>query len=111
MAVLRAMESRALFGTPLARSGIQPVWLEVRNSEALPYWLLAAGLDPDYFSAREAAYRRHSLFSRAANRQMDQFFEEVQFKSPVRPGSIAVGFVFANLDEGTKPIAVYLIAP
>jgi len=111
VAVLSAMESRALFGTPLAHSGIQPVWLEVRNSEDLPYWLLVAGLDPDYFSAREAAYVQHGLFSRTANRQMDQFFEEVQFKSPVRPGATVAGFVFVNLDEGTKPVAVDLLAP
>jgi len=111
VAVLSANESRALFGTPLARSGVQPVWLEVRNGEDQPLWLLVAGLDPDYFSAREAAYVRHGLFSRTANRQMDEFFAEVQFRSPVRPRTTVAGFVFANLDEGRKPVAVDLIAP
>jgi hypothetical protein len=111
VAVLSAKESRAYFGTDLARSGIQPVWLEVKNAEERPYWLLSAGLDPDYFSAREAAYVRHTLFGRSANRQMDQFFDEVQFRSPVPPGTTGSGFVFTNLDEGTKPVAVDLIAP
>jgi hypothetical protein len=111
VAVLSAKESRALFGTDLARSGIQPVWLEVKNGEEAPYWLLSAGLDPDYFSAREAAYVRHTLFAPSANRQMDEFFDEVQFSSPVLPGTTGSGFVFTNLDEGTKPVAVDLIAP
>ncbi len=111
VAALSAKESRALFGTDLARSGIQPVWIEVKNGEEVPYWLLSAGLDPDYFSAREAAYVRHTLFARSANRQMDEFFDEVQFRSPVAPGTTGAGFVFANLDEGTKPVAVDLIAP
>ncbi len=111
VAVLSARESRALFGTDLARSGIQPVWLEVKNGEEVPYWLLSAGLDPDYFSAREAAYVRHTLFAPSANRQMDEFFDEVQFRSPVGPGTTASGFVFANLDEHTKPVAVDLVAP
>jgi hypothetical protein len=111
VAVLSAKESHALFGTNLARSGIQPVWLEVKNEEEVPIWLLAAGLDPDYFSAREAAYVRHTLFARSANRQMDDFFDEVQFRSPVLPGTAETGFVFTNLDEGTKPVAVDLIAP
>ena len=111
VAALSAKESRALFGTDLARSGIQPVWIEVRNGEQLPYWLLSAGLDPDYFSAREAAYVRHTLLARSANRQMDEFFDEVQFRSPVQPGTTVAGFVFTNLDEGTKPVAVDLIAP
>jgi hypothetical protein len=111
VAVLSARESRALFGTDLARSGIQPVWIQVRNGEEVPYWLLSAGLDPEYFSAREAAWLRHTLFAPSANRQMDQFFDEVQFRSPVQPGTTGAGFVFANLDEGTKPVAVDLIAP
>ena len=111
VAVLSAKESRALFGTDLARSGIQPVWLAVKNAEEVPYWLLSAGIDPDYFSAREAAYVRHTLLAPSANRQMDEFFDEVQFRSPVQPGTAASGFVFTNLDEGTKPVAVDLIAP
>ena len=111
VAALSAKESRALFGTDLARSGIQPVWLEVKNGEEMPFWLLSAGLDPDYFSAREAAYVRHTLLAPSANRQMDEFFDEVQFRSPVQPGTTATGFVFTNLDEGTKPVAVDLLAP
>src|SRR5512144_1504779 len=93
VAALSARESRALFGTDLARSGIQPVWIEVKNGEEIPYWLLSAGIDPDYFSAREAAYVRHTLFGRSANRQMDEFFEQVQFRSPVLPGTSGNGFV------------------
>jgi len=110
-AVLSARESRALFGTALARSGIQPVWIEVKNAEEVPYWLLAAGLDADYFSAREAAHLRHSKFAPSANRQMDEFFDQSQFRSPVLPGTRGAGFVFANLDEGTKPVAIDLVAP
>src|SRR5262249_23063044 len=111
VAVLSPKESRTLFGTDLARSGIQPVWLEVKNEETVPYWLLTAGLDADYFSAREAAWVRHTRFAPSANRQMDAFFDQVQFRSPVLPGTSAAGFVFSNLDEHTKPVAVDLIAP
>lgn len=111
VAVLSAREARKLFGTKLASSGIQPVWLEVKNAEDAPYWLLVAGLDSDYFSAREAAYVRHRLLSGSANHQMDEFFDEVQFRSPVLPGTTSAGFVFTNLDEHTKPVAVDLIAP
>jgi hypothetical protein len=111
VAVLSAKESHALFGTDLARSGIQPVWVEVKNDETVPYWLLTAGLDADYFSAREAAWVRHTRFAPSANRQMDVFFDQVQFRSPVLPGTSTAGFVFSNLDEHTKPVAVDLIAP
>jgi hypothetical protein len=111
VAALSAKESRALFGTNLASAGVQPVWLEVKNEDDVPFWLLSAGMDPDYFSAREAAYMQHTLFARTVNREMDQFFDEVQFPNPVLPRTTGSGFVFTNLDEGTKPVAVDLIAP
>jgi hypothetical protein len=85
--------------------------VQVKNEETVPYWLLAAGLDADYFSAREAAWVRHTRFAGSANRQMDTFFDQVQFRSPVLPGATGAGFVFSNLDEHTKPVAIDLIAP
>ncbi len=111
VAVLSRREARAFFGTDLAASGIQPVWIAVKNDEPAPYWLLAAGLDADYFAAREAAYVRHTVLARSANRQMDEFFDQVQFRSPVLPGTTSSGFVFTNLDEGTKAVAIDLVAP
>ena len=42
---------------------------------------------------------------------MDEFFDQVQFRSPIVPGSTRSGFVFSNLDEHTKPVAVDLVAP
>ena len=55
VAVLSAEESRQLFGVNLAGKNIQPVWIRVQNSDTTAYWLMSAGLDPDYFSPLEAA--------------------------------------------------------
>ena len=49
VAVLSAEESRQLFGVNLAGQGIQPVWIRVQKADTIPYWLMSAGLDPDYF--------------------------------------------------------------
>jgi hypothetical protein len=37
--VLSAAESRAVYGVPLAKKGLQPVWIEVENRDAVAYWL------------------------------------------------------------------------
>jgi hypothetical protein len=37
--VLSASESKAVYGKPLAKKGIQPVWIEVENHDDTPYWL------------------------------------------------------------------------
>ena len=54
-AVLSADESAAVYGVPLAKRGIQPVWIEVENREKQAYYLLSPGLDPNFFPASEAA--------------------------------------------------------
>ena len=67
VAVLTDEESRDLFGVNLALREIQPVWVRVQNADSSPYWLMSAGLDPDYFSPLESAYAFHSIFSGSLN--------------------------------------------
>ena len=39
-------EARDIYGIDLGVKGMQPVWIEVKNEEAVPYWFLPSGLDP-----------------------------------------------------------------
>ncbi|HBX44017.1 MAG TPA: hypothetical protein DEH27_09710, partial [Deltaproteobacteria bacterium] len=54
-AVPTAEEAEAIYGFDLASKRMQAVWIQVKNEEDLPYWFLPSGLDPEYFSASEAA--------------------------------------------------------
>src|SRR5262245_23629681 len=47
--VLANRESERFFGVPLARRGIQAVWLEIANNGGQPYRLRLASLDPNYY--------------------------------------------------------------
>ena len=49
-------EAFELYGYDLATKNMQPIWVEVKNDTAQPYWLLPSGLDPHYFSVAEATY-------------------------------------------------------
>ena len=51
VAVLSDEESRQLFGVNLAGQGMQSVWVRVQNADSSPYWLMSAGLDPDWVEA------------------------------------------------------------
>jgi hypothetical protein len=136
-AVLDDRESDRFFGTPLARRGIQPVWLEIRNHESEPYRLRLASLDPNYYPPLEAAYVNHFhvgrrlfafgflawlfapllillpfkiLGARAANRKMNAYFEAHGIGwGLIKPGNRLSGFVFTTLDEGTKQFSVRLL--
>jgi hypothetical protein len=109
VAVPTVAEAKAIYGVELASKEIQPVWVEVKNESADPHWFLTTGLDPEYFSPSEAAFAFRSA-SDETNRQRNEHFNELQFKNPIRPGSVVSGFVLVNLDEGFKAVDIDLIS-
>src|SRR4051812_21724977 len=54
-AVLTGKESALLFGVPLARRGIQPVFLRIVNRLAAPLRLYVLDIDPHYYTPLETA--------------------------------------------------------
>jgi hypothetical protein len=109
VAVLSAEESRQLFGVNLAGKDIQPVWVRVQNADSVPYWLMSAGLDPEYFSPLEAAYTFHGTLGSSVNEKIDDHFRVMSFRNPIAPGASVAGFIFANRDEGIKVVDIDLI--
>jgi hypothetical protein len=139
VSVLDNQESERFFGAPLARRGIQPIWLHIANHGTEPYRLRLASLDPSYYPPLEAALLNHFaigkrlvgfgllawflflpilillpfkvLAVRAANRRMDAYFQEHAIGwGLIRPGTELGGFVFTSHDEGTKQFAVRLLS-
>lgn len=140
VAVMDDAASRKFFGVPMARRGIQPVWVHVVNQTKQPYRLQFVAIDPNYFSPLEAAAANHYsggkrllgfgflawwlflpllillpiklLAVRWANRKMDAFFLAQAFRMrPISAGSEQAGFVFTNLSEGNKIVLIRLLGP
>jgi hypothetical protein len=107
-AVLSEEESEAVFGLPLYRKGIQPVWLEIENKSEERVWFLPVSVDPDYFAPLEVAYMHHRTFSKRTNDRMDQYLHGQAIRGLIAPGRVGSGFVFTNLDMGTKAFNVDL---
>jgi LssY C-terminus len=107
VALPTAAEAADIYGVDLAEKRIQPVWIEIQNDADVPYWFLASGLDPNYFSSSEVAYAFRSADDDHA---LDERFDSLQFRNPVMPGTMVSGFVLTNLDEGQKAVDVDLIA-
>ncbi len=105
VAVPSASETRTIFGRPLYKQNVQPVWLKIENLGEEGVWFLPVGLDPGYFTPLEAAYRHH-VGSQAKNDAMDRQFYNSGMGMLVAPGNARVGYVFARLDEGTKAFNV-----
>lgn len=109
VAVLTITEAEAIYGVKLASKGIQPVWLEIQNKGAEPYWFLPSGLDPEYFSPSEATF----AFYRGNEKKIQQIkdkFQNLAFQNPIHPGKTVAGFVLVNLDEDFKAVDIDLIS-
>ena len=136
--VLDRRESERFFGVPLARRGIQPVWVEIRNNGQHPYRLRLASLDASYYPPLEAAYVNHFRLARrliafgvlawlflpllvllpfkllcGPGRQPahERLFPGTRHRlgSHQARGQPWQGFVFTSLDEGTKQFSVRLL--
>jgi hypothetical protein len=107
--VLSRAEARRAFGVDLYDEKIQPVWIRIRNGTETPYWLMLHGLDPNYFSAREAAYKSHFRFRPATNDRMDDHFERLGILPAVPPKGETSGFAFTNVKLGTKAVWIRLL--
>ena len=139
VAALSGHESSRFFGVPLARRGIQPVWLEISNRGEGPLFFDRVHLDPNYYPPLEAALVNHFAVvkrlaefgalawfflplllllpiklvgARRANRRMDDFFREQALPiGAIAAGTTARGFIFTLLDDGTKVVPVRLLTP
>jgi hypothetical protein len=138
VAALDARQSRQIFGVPMARRGIQPLWLRIENHAATRCRLHLVSIDPNYYSAHEAAAANHYsagkrllsfgllgflvflpvlllvplkvLSARRANRRMDELFREQAFPlRAIAPGKQSEGFVFTTLDVGRKIVHLRLL--
>ena len=107
-AVPSAEECVQAFGVNLYKKNIQPVWLEITNNDSVRLMLMPAILDPEYFAPLEVA-AAYSFRSEKVNEEVDFFFAEQNVGVFVPPGETRSGFVFTNVDEGTKSFIVELV--
>jgi len=105
--VLSVEESLAVYGFPLAEKQVQPVWVEVENTEDETYWLLFPGMDPNFLPASEVA----DIYGLETDREAtSQKFQDLAFRNPIPPGATVSGFVLTHLDEGVKMVQLDLVA-
>lgn len=105
VAVPSAAETRVLFGVPLYRRKIQPVWLEITNDRESPVTFLPVGVDPQYFTPIESAFLGAGGASKA-NAALRKSFMVRKIDMPIQPGETRSGFMFTQLQQGTKSFNV-----
>lgn len=99
-------KASAFFGVPLGLNNLQPIWLKITNKSDADYWLLPNAIDPNYYSADEAA-RVTSIGLSAENRANNtKLFREHALPFHSSSGEVTEGYVYATYARGGRLIDV-----
>jgi hypothetical protein len=99
-------EAEAIFGVPLYKRGIQPVWLEIVNQSSSQIRFAPISLDRYYFSPLEVSYMHRKGYSKSARATMDTYFYQSAMPRQIPAGETRSGFVFTHFRPGTKSFNV-----
>ena len=106
-AVPSAEETEAIFGADLYAKNIQPVWVQVENRGDNTLFLTPLSLDPGYYNPRESAFRlREGATDGISSESLER---KAITRLRVPPQSIQSGYIFSQVDEGTKSFNVDVI--
>lgn len=106
--VLSPEETLNTFSVPLAKKGIQPVWVEIENQREDEYVLMLLSIDPDYFTPSEIAWKFRGQSEMNFDGMMSMFLE-MHVPVLIGPKSKESGYVYTNLDPGAKAFAIELV--
>ena len=99
-------EAENIFGIPIYKRGIQPVWLEITNNSAGRARLVLISVDQEYFSPLEVAYMHKKHFSKQGWMDMEEYLYETAIPRQIDAGETVSGFVYTNASAGTKSFNV-----
>ena len=105
--VLSQEETQNTFSLPLAKKGIQPVWVEIVNQEDKGFYLMVLSVDPNYFSSSELAWMFRNEGGSTLDDKIEMFLDR-HIPVGIPPHSTTSGYVFTNLDPGAKAFGVEL---
>ena len=109
-AVLGKKESKEYFGINLEKKHVQALYLKIKNNGKRSYWFMPIAIDQNYYSPNEVAYRHRTGRSGEEQLRMNEFFEDQAIKYNIGPYETKEGFVYTNVDFGSKEFSVDLLS-
>lgn len=110
VSILGDEPARQHFGTDLGRHGLQALWMSVQNGSDRRLWFIRSVLDPDFYSAEEAALLVEDDVPGSARPRLHQDFRDESIRSLLAPRAVTEGFVFLPRVEGGRYVDIRLQA-
>jgi hypothetical protein len=98
----------ARFGVGFAEHGIQPIWMRIVNDGDADLWLLPIAIDPDYYSADEAALVAGARLPDELGAALRDRLRAAALPLFHAAGTTTEGYVFASYMRGGRFVDVQL---
>jgi len=108
VSILTDEQARRHFGVDFGRHGLQALWMSVRNGSDRRLWFIRNMLDPDFYSAEEAALLVQGDVPRDARPALHQLFRDESIRVQLAPQTVSEGFVFLPRVEGGRYVDIRL---
>ena len=105
-AVLPDEEARERYGADLGAKGLQAIWMRIENRTATEQWMLATHLDPDHYTADEAAFLFRHRLGGLGHEELKQRFRDLAMRARLEPGSRHEGHVLVPRSEGGRYVEI-----
>jgi hypothetical protein len=110
LAVATDEEASRQFGVSLAEYGIQPIWVRISNTTEVDYWLMPLAIDPDYYTADEAALVATEDLGGEKKAQVTAILRQHAMPFYLGGPSESEGYVYATYRRGGRFVDVRLSA-
>ena len=108
VSILTDAQARRHFGVDFARHDLQAVWIGVRNGSGRRLWFIRNVLDPDFYSAEEAALLVQADVDKGARPALHQYLRDESLRALLLPGTMTDGYVFLPRVEGGRYVDIRL---
>jgi len=96
------------FGVDFGKRDLQALWMSVRNASDRRLWFIFNILDPDFYSADEAAHLLEPDVPREARQALRQHLRDESMRAQISPQTITEGFVLLPRAEGGRYVDIRL---
>jgi hypothetical protein len=108
VAILTDEQAAQHFGVDFARNGLQALWLRVHNASPRQFWFIRNTVDPDFYSADEAAVLAKDSLSGDHFDALRQHLRDESIRVQHRPMTITEGFLYLPRIEGGRFVDIRL---
>lgn len=108
VSILTDEQAQQHFGVDFGGHGLQALWMSVSNGSDRRLWFIRNMLDPDFYSAEEAALLVQGDIPSDSRPALHQHFRDESIRAQLAPRTISEGFVFLPRVEGGRYVDIRL---